>query len=45
MAAKMPRKFAQAGRADGWRSVKATEMMTVARACSRQMAVTASAVP
>lgn len=40
----MPRKFAQAGRAEGWRRAKAAEIMTVARACKRQIAVTARAI-
>lgn len=44
MAAKMPRKFAQAGSAAGRRRAKAAEMMMVVKACSRQIAVTARAV-
>jgi hypothetical protein len=44
MADKTPRKFAQAGSADGWRREKATEMMSVASACRMQIAVIISAV-
>lgn len=44
MAASMPRKFPHAGKAAGWRKANAAEMITVARACMRQMAVTARAV-
>lgn len=44
MADRMPRKFAQAGIAAGWRSSNAIEMMIVARACSRQIPVTTRAV-
>lgn len=40
----MPRKFDQAGRAAGWRRAKVAEIMTVARACKRQIVVTARAV-
>jgi hypothetical protein len=44
MAARIPRKFAQAWMAEGWRMANATEIMTVARAWKRQIAVMASAV-
>lgn len=44
MADKIPRKLAQAGRADGCRISNAMEMINVARACRRQMPVTVSAV-
>ena len=44
MAARMPRKFAQAGRALGRHMTNATDMITVARAWRRQMAVTTRAV-
>lgn len=44
MAARIPRKLAQAGKAEGLRVAKATEMMRVTRACRMQMAVTESAV-
>ena len=40
----MPRKLAQAGMADGCRSAKTTEMITVTNACRRQMAVIDKAV-
>lgn len=44
MVARIPRKFAHAGRAAGWRRAKAAEMIKVASACKRQIAVTAMAV-
>lgn len=44
MADKTPRKFAQAGSADGWRRENATEIISVASACRRQIAVMVSAV-
>jgi hypothetical protein len=41
---KIPRKFAQAGIAAGWRMLKATEIIIVASAWSRHSPVTTSAV-